>query len=66
MEIPPNVACPHCGGYVRGHMWIGAEDCSITKIDWEPLPNDNLPACCMRCGDAHVCPPGRGRLVMII
>jgi hypothetical protein len=28
--IPPEVACPHCGGYVRGHQWIGADSCSIT------------------------------------
>jgi len=28
--IPAAVACPFCGGYVRGHQWIGSTDCSIT------------------------------------
>lgn len=35
--IPPEVACPHCGGYVRGHQWIGPDICSILTTD-EPLP----------------------------
>jgi len=27
--MPAEVACPHCGGYVRGHQWIGVDTCSI-------------------------------------
>lgn len=32
--IPPEVACPHCGGYVRGHQWIAAGECSILSV-WD-------------------------------
>lgn len=33
--IPPQVACPHCGGYVRGHQWIGQLECSINTWEWD-------------------------------
>lgn len=33
--IPPDVACPFCGGYVRGHQWIGARSCSVNHIEWD-------------------------------
>lgn len=35
--IPPEVACPFCGGYVRGHQWIGAESCSVIEVFAEPV-----------------------------
>jgi predicted RNA-binding Zn-ribbon protein involved in translation (DUF1610 family) len=31
--ISANVACPWCGGYVRGHQWIGQSNCSITTME---------------------------------
>lgn len=36
-EVPDAVACPFCGGYVRGHQWIGAGTCSIVAVFPEPL-----------------------------
>ena len=28
-DVPIEMKCPFCGGYVRGHQWIGQRDCSI-------------------------------------
>lgn len=36
-DIPPEVACPFCGGYVRGHQWISAVSCSIIAVFDEPV-----------------------------
>lgn len=30
-RVPETMACPHCGGYVRGHQFIGADTCSIVE-----------------------------------
>ena len=35
--IPAEVACPWCGGYVRGHQWIGTDSCSVSKVFDEPV-----------------------------
>jgi hypothetical protein len=35
VRIKPEVACPFCGGYVRGHQWIGAKNCSVNHSDWD-------------------------------
>ncbi len=32
LNIPSAVACPHCGGYVRGPQWIGRDNCSILVV----------------------------------
>jgi hypothetical protein len=34
-NVPANVACPHCGGYVRGHKWIGEDGCSVNSVVWD-------------------------------
>ena len=34
-DVPPEVACPHCGGYVRGHQWIGTDRCSVDHVEWD-------------------------------
>jgi hypothetical protein len=31
--IPSEVACPHCGGYVRGHLWIATDTCSVMTTE---------------------------------
>lgn len=36
-DIPAEVACPRCGGYVRGHQWISATSCSIIEVFEEPV-----------------------------
>jgi hypothetical protein len=36
-DVPPQMACPHCGGYVRGHQWIGKDRCSIQAVFDEPM-----------------------------
>jgi hypothetical protein len=62
--VPPEVACPHCRGYVRGHQWIGRDTCSILDVFDEPVqPRPYLvvlrKGCgnCNRCGSLHLCPP---------
>lgn len=35
--VPECVACPHCGGYVRGHLWISANACSVSQIPRKEL-----------------------------
>lgn len=42
--VPRDVACPHCGGYVRGHQWIGAEVCSIVAVFAEPVTREVIDA----------------------
>lgn len=42
--VPGDVACPHCGGYVRGHQWIGAEVCSIVAVFAEPVTREVIDA----------------------
>lgn len=36
-QIPECVACPHCGGYVRGHHWISANACSVSRVPRKEL-----------------------------
>lgn len=52
--IPPQIACPFCGGYVRGHLWIGTDRCSVSEVFPEPITEYGR---CDRCGDPHACPP---------
>ncbi len=40
--IPPEVACPHCGGYVRGHQWIGQPNCSVNAVFTEPITHETI------------------------
>lgn len=35
--VPECVACPHCGGYVRGHIWISANACSVSRMPRKEL-----------------------------
>lgn len=35
-RVPADMACPFCGGYVRGHQFISADTCSIIEPFYEP------------------------------
>ena len=53
-SVPPEMACPFCGGYVRGHLWIAADRCSVSEVFPEPIKEWGL---CGRCGEPHACAP---------